>query len=289
MQKASTSIHPDTDIGVVHLTVPDLDRSIQFYGGTLGLRTRRREGPMVELGTVAAPLLTLWEQARARPRPPHTTGLYHFAILLPSRADLARALQRLLAARYGIDGASDHLVSEAVYLADPDGNGIEIYADRPRSAWPVQDGWLRMDTLPLDLEDLMDEVRAGVAAAPGLPEGTRIGHIHLHVADLAAAEAFYRDVLGFDLMVRYGRSASFLSAGGYHHHIGINTWAGAGAPPPPPDAAGLRFFTLRLPHEAELARVVARVREAGAPLEETPGGVLVRDPSQNGVALTSRT
>src|SRR5574341_1976790 len=236
MQQASTSMHPDTRLGSVHLTVSDLDRSLQFYGSALGLRTRRREEAVAELGTGTASLLILWERAGAKPRPRHTSGLYHFAILLPSRADLARALQRLLEARYPIDGASDHLVSEAVYLADPDGNGIEIYADRSRRALPVRDGQLRMDTLPLDLEDLMNEVQAGPPAATGLPEATRIGHIHLHVADLATAEAFYRDVLGFDLMVRYGSSASFLSAGGYHHHIGVNTWAGAGAPPPPPDA-----------------------------------------------------
>lgn len=287
MQKASTSIHPDTCIGSVHLTVSDLDRSLQFYGGTLGFRTRRREEAVVELGTEAASLLTLWERAGARPRPPHTSGLYHVAILPPARADLARALQRLLEARYPIDGASDHLVSEAVYLADPDGNGIEIYADRPRSAWPMLNGRLRMDTLPLDVEDLMGELATSSRPGTSLPDGTRIGHVHLHVAELGAAEAFYRGVLGFDLMVRYGNSASFLSAGGYHHHIGLNTWAGVGAPPPPPDAAGLRYFTVRLPNGAELARVVGRVRDAGVPFEEMPEGVLVRDPSQNGVLLAT--
>lgn len=287
MQQASTSIHPDTRLGSVHLTVSDLDRSLQFYGSALGLRTRRREEAVAELGTGTASLLILWERAGAKPRPPHTSGLYHFAILLPARADLARALQRLVEARYPIDGASDHLVSEAVYLADPDGNGIETYADRPRSAWPVQNGRLRMDTLPLDIDDLMGELQTHPPAATGLPDGARIGHVHLHVADLGAAEAFYRDVLGFDLMVRYGDSASFLSAGGYHHHIGLNTWAGVGAPPPPPDAAGLRYFTIRLPNAAELARVVGRVRHAGVPIEETPDGVLVHDPSQNGLLLSA--
>ncbi len=287
MQQAPTSMHPDACIGSVHLIVSDLDRSLQFYGSVLGLRTRRREEAVVELGTGTASLLMLWERAGARPRPPHTSGLYHFAILLPARADLAHALQRLVEVRYPIDGASDHLVSEAAYLADPDGNGIEIYADRPRSAWPVQNGRLRMDTLPLDLENLMGEMKTTSRSENSLPDGTRIGHIHLHVADLRIAEAFYRDVLGFDLMVRYGDSASFLSAGGYHHHIGLNTWAGVGAPPPPPDAAGLRYFTILLPNGAELARVVGRVRDAGVPVEETPGGVLVRDPSQNGVMLTA--
>ncbi len=151
----------------------------------------------------------------------------------------------------------------------------------------MQNGRLRMDTLPLDVEDLMGELTTSSRPGTSLPDGTRIGHVHLHVADLGAAEAFYRDVLGFDLMVRYGDSASFLSAGGYHHHIGLNTWAGVGAPPPPPDAAGLRYFTVRLPNGAELARVVGRVRDAGVPIEETPGGVFVHDPSQNGVLLAS--
>jgi len=276
-----------TSLGPVSLTVSGLERSLQFYGDTLGFRVRRRDGATAELGTEALPLLYLLEQPGARRKPPHTTGLYHYAILLPTRGDLARALQRLAAVRYSIEGASDHLVSEALYLADPDGHSIEVYADRPRSVWPKLNGQLRMDTLPLDIDDLMNEVKSDAQPWSGPPPGTRIGHVHLHVADLRAAEAFYHEVVGFEVMVRYGNSASFLSAGGYHHHIGLNTWAGVGAPPPPPDAVSLRYFMIRLPGRAELDRVIDRVKAAGLPTEETPDGPLLRDPSQNAVLLTA--
>lgn len=288
MERTSTSIHPDTSLGAVKLIVSALGRSLEFYRDILGFSIRRRDGTKVELGTEASSLLTLWERSGARSKPPHTSGLYHFAILLPTRGDLARILQRLIDVRYPIDGASDHLVSEALYLADPDGNGIEIYADRPRSAWPDLNGRLRMATLPLDVDGLLNELKADRRPWNNLPNGTRIGHVHLHVADLQAAEAFYRDVIGFDLMLHYGRSASFLSAGGYHHHIGLNTWAGVGAPPPPPDAVGLQYFTIRLPSRAELERVADRMREAGIAGEQRPEGILIYDPSRNGVLLTAR-
>lgn len=269
------------------LTVSGLERSLQFYGDTLGFRLCSRAGDTAELGTEALPLLYLLEQPGARRKPPHSTGLYHYAILLPTRGDLARALQRLAAVRYPIDGASDHLVSEALYLADPDGHGIEIYADRPRSTWPKLNGQLRMDTLPLDIDDLITGVKNDARPWNGLPPGTRIGHVHLHVADLRAAETFYREVIGFDLMVRYGNSASFLSAGGYHHHIGLNTWAGVGAPPPPPDAVRLQYFTVLLPTAEDLGAVVERAKAAHQPVEDTRGGVLLRDPSQNAVLLAT--
>ena len=264
-----------------------LERSLQFYGDTLGFRVRGRAGDTAELGTEALPLLSLTEQPGARRKPPHSTGLYHYAILLPSRADLARTLQRLAAVRYSIEGVSDHLVSEALYLSDPDGHGIEIYADRPRSVWPTLNGQLRMDTLPLDIDDLMNELKNDAQPWSGLPPRARIGHVHLHVADLRAAETFYQEVIGFDLMVRYGNSASFLSAGGYHHHIGVNTWAGVGAPPPPPDAVRLRYFTVLLPTAGDLRAVVERAKAAHQPVEDTQGGVLLRDPSQNAVLLAT--
>ncbi len=279
-------IHPETSLGAVSLTVSALERSLQFYTDTLGFSVRRRGDGTAELGTEALALLHLREQPGAHRKPPHTTGLYHYAILVPGRADLARALQRLAGVRYPIDGASDHLVSEALYLADPDGHGIEIYADRPRSTWPTLDGQLRMDTLPLDVDSLMAEPAADPRPWTGLPAGTRIGHVHLHVSDLRAAEAFYREVIGFELMVRYGNSASFLSAGGYHHHIGINTWAGAGAPPPPSDCVGLLHFTILLPDADEIAGVAARATAAQIPVEGVQGGVLLRDPSHNAMQLT---
>jgi catechol 2,3-dioxygenase len=187
-----------------------------------------------------------------------------------------------------LQGAADHLVSEALYLADPEGNGIELYRDRPREEWIRDAGGVRMATDPLDVEALLAE--GGAASEPwaGLPEGTRMGHIHLRVAEIPATERFYRDVLGFDLTARYGDSASFFSAGGYHHHIAANTWGSAGAPPLPAGALGLREFTVALPNQAELKRVAARIQAAGIPMDETADGmdktadgILVKDPAGN--------
>jgi catechol 2,3-dioxygenase len=280
------------NLGLVSLTVSNMARALRFYEDLLGLELLQRQENRAVLGVEGTTsLLVLTERSDARPKPPHTTGLYHYAILLPRRADLARALRRLAERRYLLQGAADHGVSEALYLADPDGNGIEIYADRLRSAWPRQNEKLQMRTDPLDVEDLFSELDRASSAGDGLPPGTCIGHIHLHVADLARAETFYRELLGFDLMQRYGSSALFLSAGGYHHHIGLNTWAGAGAPPPPPDAVGLRYFTVDLPESAELARVAEHLRAAGVPFErqidapQMTDGLVLNDPSGNGILL----
>jgi catechol 2,3-dioxygenase len=283
------SIHPNIGLGPVSLTVSNLARAQQFYADTLGLRTLPYQDNAIMLGTdVEMPLIILAENENARPKPPRTTGLYHLAILLPSRRDLARLLRRLTEERYPLQGAADHGVSEALYLADPDGNGIEIYRDRPRDEWPWQEDRLQMVTDPLDVEGLL---ALSDGAWDGLPVATSIGHVHLHVADLVQAERFYCDVLGFELMQRYGSSAIFLSAGGYHHHIGLNVWAGVGAPPPPPDTVGLRFFTVYLPDGEELARVGERLQTADIPLERVdgraraPGALVVRDPSGNGILM----
>jgi catechol 2,3-dioxygenase len=267
--------------------VADLDRAMEFYGGVLGLRSQGVDGARALTADGRTPLVVLHGRPGAPPKPPHTTGLYHYALLLPTRADLARTLRRLADRRYPIEGASDHLVSEALYLADPDGNGLEIYADRPREAWPRRQGRLQMATEPLDVQGLLREV-SGNPPWEGLAPATRVGHVHLHVADLARAEAFYRDVLGFELVLHFGASAAFLSVGGYHHHIGLNTWAGAGAPPPPEDAAGLRYFTLRLEDDREAAGVRARLARAGVAGHPHDGGLLVRDPSGNGILIEAR-
>lgn len=279
-------MNPERMLGPVHLTVADLDRSMEFYGGVLGLSARTDDGAAALSADGRTPLVVLHPNPKTTPKPPHTTGLYHYALLVPTRPDLARTLLRLAETRYQIEGASDHLVSEALYLPDPDGNGIEIYADRPRSAWPTREGRLQMATDPLDVQGLLREV-TGNPPWRGLAAGTRVGHVHLHVADLAKAEAFYRDVLGLDLVLHFGRSAAFLSVGGYHHHIGLNTWAGEGAPPPPPDAAGLRFFTLALEDGEELDRLVARMAGAGLTPKEQDGGLIVRDPSGNEIVVTT--
>jgi catechol 2,3-dioxygenase len=199
----------------------------------------------------------------------------------------------LIEVRYPLQGAADHLVSEALYLADPDGNGIEIYADRPPSAWPRRDGQLQMATEPLDAPGLLTELADDGRPWEGLPPQTRIGHIHLHVADLKQAEDFYCRGLGFDLVTHYppqqmtksSPSALFISAGGYHHHIGLNTWAGRGAPPPPPSSVGLRFYTLYLPNREELKQVAQNLKATGVEYEDTGDAISVHDPSGNHVRL----
>ncbi len=279
------SIHPDTQIGLVALTVAELDRSIRFYNGVLGFRLIQRRDGTAALGVEQTPLLVLAEQPGARPKSPYMTGLYHFAILVPTRADLARSLRRLAETRYPLGGSSDHLVSEALYLSDPDGNGIEVYRDRPPSAWPVQSGQVQMAVDPLDLEDLLAELERDRRPWQGLAPGTRIGHIHLQVADLRRAEAFYHGVLGFDV-TQHMPGALFVSAGGYHHHLGLNTWHTRGAPPPPAGSAGLRYFTIRLPDEAEQARVAQRLQAAEIPFAQRDGVLALRDPWDNRILLT---
>jgi catechol 2,3-dioxygenase len=276
-------IDPATHVGGVHLTISDVNRSVRFYESHLGFTTHHRDGQSATLGAGGSDLLILTESDRA-PRVRGTTGLYHFAILVPSRADLGRALRRLVDTDTVMQGAADHGVSEALYLADPDGNGIEIYRDRPRAEWPYVDGALRMGADPLDFDRLLDDHPDG-ATDEGLASDTRMGHVHLHVSRLAEAEAFYVGVLGFELMQRYGPSALFVSAGGYHHHIGLNTWAGVGAPPPPPGAIGLRHFDIVLPNDDALEAVAARVRAAGVASDPVDGGLLVRDPAGNTLKL----
>ena len=282
------SIDPRTSIGAVRLVVADLDDVADFYREAIGLRPLEREqSEIVRLGTGedAAPLVELVGDPSAPPRPPHTTGLYHLAIVVPTRADLARALRRVADAGWRLTGASDHLVSESLYLSDPEGNGIEIYRDRPREQWQYRDGAIQMSTEPLDLDGVLGELSREDAGA-GMPAGTRMGHVHLNVADLTAAETFYSGALGFDVTVRGYPGALFVSAGGYHHHIGLNTWTGEGAPPPPPLSRGLRWFEIRLPGEAQLAAEEDRLRAAGFEPERVDGGVSVNDPSGNGVLLT---
>jgi catechol 2,3-dioxygenase len=280
-----------TTIGTVHLTVADLERAITFYTGTIGFRVIQRTNQSAILGVSGQSLLLLTELPGARPAR-GVTGLYHFAILLPSRRDLAMTLAHLLELRTPLQGASDHAVSEAIYLADPDGNGIEIYCDRPRAEWPRAGAQVRMTVDPFDADGVLGELTRAPAVWSGLPAGTVIGHIHLHVAHLAPARRFYCDVLGFALMQCFGGAAEFVAAGGYHHHIGYNVWAGVGAPPPDPDMVGLRWFTLRLPDSASVDALLRRAGAASLTIDATPAtgvsGVslpLLRDPSGNGVAF----
>jgi len=271
----------DLRLGAVHLTVSDLDRSLAFYERALGLRERRGDGDTAALGAGGENLLVLTARPGAARAGRHA-GLYHFALLFDSREELAHALLRLAASNTPISGASDHGVSEAIYLNDPDSNGIELYADRPRDAWPEPSEpgeRVGMFTRALDLQALVELVPGGEPREQAGP-GLNVGHLHLHVNDLEAARRFYTEVVGFDHMTSYP-GAEFLSAGGYHHHLGANVWRGEGIPPSPePDAvAGLRHWTITLPSSGDVDSVRERVVAASAPLEERPGGFLTRDPA----------
>jgi catechol 2,3-dioxygenase len=280
------SIDPATRMGVVRLTVPDLERSRSFYEQIIGLRSYELDDGSLSLGPSAdSPLVELHGDSSAKPLDRRATGLFHVAILVPSRVDLALALARLAQARWPLDGASDHLVSEALYLSDPDGNGIEIYRDRPRTEWRETDGQLEMATLPLDLDDLLAELRAVDGFQDLAPDGTTVGHVHVQVSELEKTEAFYSQVLGFDVTVRGYPGALFVSAGGYHHHIGLNTWNSVGSSPPPPGSVGLRSYDIVLPNAAALEPVLGRIRDAGLDTQPFRDGILLRDPSGNALAL----
>ncbi len=265
-------------IGAVTLRVHDLTALTAYYRDAIGLRVIRQDVESADLGIGERVLVRL--QAGAA-RPTSAAGLFHLAILLPSRRDLANWLRHAAVTRIPLEGASDHLVSEALYLSDPEGNGIEIYRDRKREEWPRKpDGGIAMATERLDLDKLLGE--ADEATYAGMPEGTGMGHIHLRVGDTAAAEAFYRDLLGFDLMVHYP-GASFLSSGGYHHHIAGNIWGSRGAGPRQPGEAGLDRFELVARDEADFAAMRQRILAAGG--VETGGAPTVADPWNNRVVL----
>ena len=273
-----------TTVGEVHLTVSGLERSVEYYRRAIGLEVLEQRDGVAMLGVPERTLLVLVEEADARPAVGHT-GLYHFALLLPRRVDLARWLAHAARDQVQLVGLSDHFVSEALYLSDPDGHGIEIYWDRPRELWEGEVG-RRMTTLPLDVKGLLAELEEpGSEPYDGLPVETMMGHIHLKVAAIADAVSFYRDLLGFGLMAQLGAQAAFLGAGGYHHHVGANTWESAGASPPPEGTASLRHATIILPEESERERVLGRLAERGRAPRETASGLLVRDPSGNALVL----
>ncbi|MFP5364986.1 MAG: VOC family protein [Thermoleophilia bacterium] len=279
---------PDTlRLGPVHLTVSQLDGSIAFYERALGLRLHDRDGEVATMGAGADDLLVLFEEAGAAPGGRHA-GLYHFALLFSDRRELARAVLRLATTQTRIEGASDHGVSEAIYLRDPDDNGIELYADRPRSAWPpprTAGDRLEMYTIALDMKDLMREVDGEEPRERAGP-GVVVGHLHLHVGDIEQGLGFYRDVLGFDVMVRLS-SAAFVSAGGYHHHLGFNVWLGPDVEPLPPLTAGLRHWTVLLASRDAVAAVRARVEAAGLQASDHDTGFVVRDPWQTAVVFAT--
>jgi catechol 2,3-dioxygenase len=269
-------IAPDARMGLVELSVADLDRSLEYWPRAIGLRVLSRENGTAELGA-DTPLLRFVEEPGATPADGFT-GLYHVALLVPDRASLGRFLTHVARERIPLEGLSDHAVSEAVYLRDPDRHGIEVYADRPREQWEGRVLEL-MTTQPLDTDSLLAEEEG--APFDGLPDGTTVGHVHLRVREIDETVRFYRDTLGMGLMAQLGPAAAFLSAGGYHHHVGANTWETRGAAPAPPGTARLRHATIVLPDEAERGRLAA----AAGGAEEREDGLLVRDPSGNGILL----
>jgi catechol 2,3-dioxygenase len=265
-------------VGAAHLTVTDLDRSVAWYQRALGLRVHRHDVAEAALGDGHEDVLVLHEQAGARPAGRHA-GLYHYALLLTTREELARAALRLARTRTPIQGASDHGTHEAIYLPDPDGNGIELAADRPREQWPTpQEEFSGGGPRPLDFDSLLAAVGPADAETDVVQPGLRMGHLHLHVGDIDQGLAFYRDVLGFAVWALLPRSAAFVSAGGYHHHLGFNVWKGQGVGPAPADAVGLCHWTVVLPTAADVDAVRARVREAGLTDRDVERGFAVADP-----------
>jgi len=263
-------IAPDAHLGPVELSVSDLDRSLAYWQDAIGLRVLSHENGTAEVGT-DMPLVRFVEEPGARPADGFT-GLFHVALLVPDRPSLGRFLAHTARERIPLTGLSDHDVSEAIYLRDPDHHGIEVYADRPREQWEGRVSQ-RMTTIPLDTGSLLAD--AGDSDFDRLPDGTTVGHVHLCVRDVDETVAFYRDKLGMGLTAQLGDQAAFLSAGGYHHHVGGNTWETRGAEPAPEGTARLLRFTIVLPDEGERQRVAERI-----------GGAEVRDPSGNPLVLS---
>jgi len=291
-------IHPDTNPGHVHLNVASLERQIAFYQEVIGLRLQWREGTSAGLGVDGQDLVRLTEILSGK-RYRGVTGIYHFAILFPNRRELARVISRLFALRW-LNHPTDHVMTKTTYLDDPEGNNIELYCESPEDGVFIvnangefyarhADGTPSDGREPLDLEALFSYLTEDDRLDQPVPPETRMGHFHLYVSDLDKTRHFYHDLLGFDDMgMARGFRMGMVSAGGYHHHIGFNTWQGEGAPPPPPDAVGLRWFEIRLPDLAELGKVADRVRKAGIQIEEQDEGLFVRDPSRNGIMLAAR-
>ena len=281
------AIDPAATVGLLSLTVADLARSLAFYTEALGFALLEQAGGAATLGVGATPLLLLTEYAGAQPWPhdrPGYTGLYHFAVLLPARADLGRWLRHWLELGLPLPGQGDHLVSEALYLSDPDGHGIEVYRDRPRDDWTWANGQVQMAADPVDIQGLLAEGERAGEPWRGLPHGTRLGHMHLQIGAIHEAAAFYHDILGFDIVAQMP-TALFVSAGGYHHHIGLNVWHSRGAGPAPASTAALRFFTIDLPTEDARAAVLRRLDDAGHRYTRTGAVVAVQDPWRNTILL----
>jgi len=265
-------------IGRVGLIVRNLDRMSSYYCDMLGLTELERNKDKATLGVGDVALLELTQRPSALPDDTSEAGLYHTAFLMPTRRDHARWILHVAENRIPITGASDHSVSEAIYLDDPEGNGIEVYNDRPRERWEYGgDGMIVMRTEPLDIEAIVGEIDPATATYPQAPEGLRIGHVHLRVGDIAQAEKFYRDAIGLDVVRRRG-GASFMSSAGYHHHIGANVWHSQGAGARNDDRAGLDRVTMEVTDQPTLDALEKRMSSAGVTFSKLPGGFAATDP-----------
>ena len=292
--KTEFSIHPKTLMGAISLGVANLENQLMFYQQALGFKLHWHEGNRAGLGAGGSDLLLLTEEPNLK-KYRGVTGLYHVAYLFPNRRELAIAMARLFAIKYS-NAPTDHIMTKTTYLDDLEGNGIELYCESPEDGtWTFKDGKFesyRKDGSwsdgrePLDVDALFKHLKEDDRLDVPVPPETRIGHVHLHVRDVDEAVDFYHGVIGFDIMgVSKPFQMGFVSAGGYHHHLGLNTWQGRGAPPPPPDALGLRYYTIDLPTQAAYDEIVARVDAAGVPSEQTEAGLRLLDPSQNGIIL----
>ena len=288
------SIHPATLMGHVSLTVANLENQVAFYQQVLGFKLHWREENKAGLGAGGVDLLRLTEEPNLK-KYRGVTGLYHFAVLFPNRRQLAIAVGRLFELKYR-NHPTDHIMTKTTYLDDPEGNGIELYAESPEDGSFIienndfvtrrTDGTLSNGREALDVEALFKNLREDDRLDAPIPPETRVGHVHLHVRNVQEAVDFYHGIIGFDVMgMSRTFQAAFISAGGYHHHLGLNTWQGEGAPPPPAGAVGLRYFTINLPNQQALDDVVSRVNNAGIASNQTDDGLLLHDPSQNGVVL----
>jgi catechol 2,3-dioxygenase len=264
-------------IGTVGLIARDLDLLTNYYRDLLGLTVMERTGKVARLGTGGVTLIEIEHRPDALPDDPSTAGLYHTAFLMPTRADHARWIMHVARNRVPITGASDHGVSEAFYLDDPEGNGVEVYNDRPAERWTWQDGLVVMQTRQLDIEAILDEIDRATATYPAAPEGLRVGHIHLRVGSVEQAEQFYRGPIGLELTRRRG-GATFMSSGGYHHHVGANVWHSDGADARDMNRAGLSWFSMELAEPGAIDAMAGRLRAANAPVEASPGCVETADP-----------
>jgi len=271
-------------IGAVGLLARDLDRLTQYYLDLLGLTVLENTGKIARLGTAGGTtLLEIEHRPDAKPDDPRQAGLYHTAFLMPTRQDHARWIMHLARSQTPITGASDHGVSEAFYLDDPEGNGIEVYNDRPRERWHWDNGLVVMQTKQLDIEAILREVEPA-APYPAAPEGLRIGHVHLRVGSVEKAEQFYRGALGLDLTRRRG-GATFMSSGGYHHHVGANVWHSDGAGQRDDNRTGLAWFSVQAADAVAYDAAVDRLKDAGARVAATAAGVETADPFGNRVRL----